>query len=366
MFCEAEDSVDGDSNSGYDGEASSHFVEDTEVAFSRNLEENMYGAVVYVWARRITGKGCFKYNQVIVTTLLFFFTIYLQVVFGWYMIPQVSVNELEEKVVAVNQFKHWRENTTDERADFTCTGKVFSYVEDFADELVKYNTPRNLFYMIPVTQGVMFGVLAMMLWSCLLVIQMRAALASLALFNLDDPAIDKAKHKAKCQKKHRDAHTRMEWNIWKEVEQDEGQEFKNGWAKLVIVSTFFLRTVATAGFGYYGMAFLAYTDNLRDFILNCVALAFVFEIPDIIYRAFSLIETQQELQDLNAAFSKVDLNMTMGHAVVLGQFFFLLLVGAGPFVYGVHRLMDFSDMYANEVFRQLCATVPGNTSQVFE
>merc|ERR1719409_139639 len=83
----------------------------------------------------------------------------------------------------------------------------------------------------------------------------------------------------------------MIWNF-------QGPE-RNRWAKGVVLLTFLVRLVSTAGFGFYGVKFLARTDNLKDFILNCVALQFVFEIPTIAYQAFSLVQTQQQLRRLN-------------------------------------------------------------------
>jgi len=360
-----EEDVEGQGETGFDlNENDSDDYFDKQVHFLLSLEENMYGAVVYVWARNTTAKGFTKYSQRIVITGLFLFTLYIQTIFGWWMIPHVSVNELKEKVDAVNQFAAWRAEANNHTAQFICTGREWSWRENVADEMIKYNEQAYLLFAIPVTRGVMFGVLSMCLWVCLLIIQLRAASASLALFGLDDTTIRDHVQSVSAQHKH--AHHQMSWNMWNEA--GDGccvDPHRTSNAKIVIVGTFLVRLAATLGFGFFGMKFLAYTDNLRDFILNCVALAFVFEIPDLVYRAFALVDTQEEIRDLNAAFAKAKLTVGVYHYAAVGQFVLLIGIAIGLFVYGVSLLNAFNSMQENQVFRELCATVPGNTSDIF-
>lgn len=58
------------------------------------------------------------------------------------------------------------------------------------------------------------------------------------------------------------------------------------------------RILSTVLLDCYGIKFLEYADILKDFILNIVALGFVYDIPGIFYRSFNNIARQRQLTKL--------------------------------------------------------------------
>jgi ABC-type multidrug transport system fused ATPase/permease subunit len=320
------------------------------------LEENMYGALVYQWARK--KESWAQYIHLIVLTMLFFLSIYIQVVFAWYMIPHISKNENAEKITPTeNQFATWRSTVGTEHASLACKESEWSWAESVVDEMGKYLAPAKLFLVIPMTRGQMFGVLSMGLWVCLWVIQLRACISSALIICLDDKVLQEVGANAE-DKKQKAIISKMEWNLT-----------TNPWAKIVIITTFLIRVSLTMCFGYFGMEFLANTQTLRDFILNCVALAFVFEVPDTIYSAFGFIDTQQSIRHLNQAWqdthAKVLLKSKLGGFISLASTLLFFATALGAFVMGMKGLNKYSDMMRDSVYGQICAKTPGNNTVLF-
>jgi len=67
--------------------------------------------------------------------------------------------------------------------------------------------------------------------------------------------------------------------------------------KVVVGIITVCRLVILVFLGIYGGQFLSYVDNLKDFILNSVALGFVIDIPDIFFNAFASNTEKVALQD---------------------------------------------------------------------
>jgi len=329
------------------GEQQAHAIE---------LAADIDSAVVLYAARTVfTQSGWIMKFRLSGLVILWAISLYIQCVVSFYMIPAICQDEYAQKIEEHQLFKRWREsgsggnglesNSSMIRAQKICTGQEWSWQESVVDHLKNYNDMMTIFMFFPISKGRFFGLMAIFIWACTVTVQFRKWSSFCLLLFVQTP--------------RRTSHLGSP----RVDESDETQWHKNG-VKASVAAVALVRAFTTVSLVVYGTQFLAHTDNLKDFILNSVSLAFVFELPTLVFAAFSPVDTAQEIVKANEKWAqehqKIMLSALFAH--LSGPLCVLLTTFI--MVYGCGLLFRFSNELDETVFRQLCATVPGVTTDI--
>jgi len=322
------------------------------------FEENIFGDFMYVWTavelhgqsgepgeRPIPCLPCIHTSTLtrVLCTSLTFLTFYIQFVFGFYLVPAVAGDEIFEKVNITNQFKLYRTNHVGNMTDI-CDGEKWSWPESIADDLSKYVDHAHLLFIFPMCQGRLFAIVCMGVWACVIAMQFRAVFHSFVLVFMKNNTDD--------------TDDEIGWCCEDPPDHDQVDDSNMNWNSLIgksaVIKATFWRLLSVGYVGYYGMMFLAYTDNLKDFILNSVALAFIFEVPLYVHSAFMRLDTTRAIKDFNEEMGGKDEKFAIPKGLAKG-FYFLLIFGtfAGLW-HGLDSNKQFADMLTAKVFGKLC------------
>jgi len=286
-------------------------------------------------------------------------TLYFQWVFAVHLVPAVIQNDFQPKI-DLQVYESWRldpkrgSQTLDRQdalgksfAELACTGRAFSFAEEKADDLGDYVAPASLFNIpgttigFPMSAGKLFGILAIALWGGTVSNALRGWCRNATLV-------------AKFFYIHVESSKRS--NVY--------------WHPrvLVLIVIFVFRLIIIANLAYWGVKFLAWTDNLKDFILNSVALGFIFDLPTLVYTGFAsshdknLFAEFGERQDKNEAnfpALEYDVPVFIARTNGLGFLMFALAITAWG---GFHWLRPFATALEHGVYGKMCAANPANAS----
>lgn len=202
----------------------------------------------------------------------------------------------------------------------------------------------TIFMFFPISKGRFFGLMAIFIWACTVTVQFRKWSSFCLLLFVQPPRRTSQGH----------------------VQENEPALWHTVGMKAAVAAVALLRMFTTISLVVYGTQFLAHTDNLKDFILNSVSLAFVFELPTLVFAAFSPVDTALEIVKANEKWAqehqKILISKFVGH--FSGPFCSLICVII--MAYGMKLLFHFSNELDQTVFRQLCATVPGVISAIIK
>lgn len=143
-------------------------------------------------------------------------------------------------------------------AQWACKGDIWSWVETQLSDMKEYASPVGPFSL----GGRVFGTLALGLWSLLIMKEFRAIMEFLCLLMLEDES------------------------------GLEGYSYSKGSYELhsltcktrvVLLLVAVYRTVLNVFIGYYGARFLASTETCKDFILNSIALGFIYDLDEMFF-----------------------------------------------------------------------------------
>jgi len=332
--------------------------------------------------------------------VLWLLSLYIQWVVAWWMLPMISEDEFKEKLneTMINGtmrehglFHEWRvskkvhgsaENLPSlrgkilnknvlyehhqKRVEHACKGAEWSWPESVIDDLRKYQKPMTLLHLIPISAGRFFGLISIFIWAGSVAAHFRK-LASYSMILLvgEDNVLwlpwreyeEKWKKELNIGRHRNEIGELVEGEFHSPHERVQRALAHNAIVARCLVAIVALRVFTSGSLAYYGVVFLAHTDNLKDFILNSVALEFVFGLSSLVYSAFDSVDDSDELEGLNKHFEKKK-NWVSGfltHAVDITG----VLACAAVLVVGIAVLFQFSDEIDERVYQQLCAKKPG-------
>merc|ERR1719440_330110 len=214
-----------------------------------------------------------------------------QLLFGCKLLGVIATDEYEGKYAA-GIFEKWGAVKTP-LVTGACSHEQWTWEENMVDEMEKYTTK-----WLGVQQGLLFGAIALFLWCTAVAKEIRLVI-DFAMFAL--PITCNVKNKksvevlaaadpdTKAPVPGRDPATgAIVPPVVVEGEQlpaTEHETFHMCKYKVIIVAIALLRLAVALLVGWYGSVFLCHTDNLKDFVLNTLALAFVYEIDDLVFNA---------------------------------------------------------------------------------
>jgi len=351
----------------YDGEA--YDPEMREIS----LDPDVFGSFALKILRPMT--TCRRCSHSVFALLLVTATLYIQTAFVWAMIPAISQDELVGKHQNVsfnapgarmteegqvqpdedhkcnrndqtNLFAEWRCDTNGggadtsfddqtARAKYTCNGKEWSFQESELDNFIKYAQPVEAkllqFMGKDAPKGGMFGVLALILWSATIVGALRSAGAFSTIIWAEN-------------------------NLADQTEEGFADLSPGPVSKIVLAVVALLRLFIIATLGVYGGEFLAHTDNLKDFILNSVALGFVVDIPVVFFNAFASAVEKVEMDNYNQPQpgGKAVLSAWVPKIVWEHSGMMSLLVASLMFCFHFIKLVTFANNMQNYVVGPAC------------
>jgi len=306
----------------------------------------------------------------IVKCLLVTIALYFQWVFAVYLVPAVIQNDYKAKT-DTHVYEAWRldpkrgSQTLDRVgalgksfAELACTGRAFGYAEEKADDLGDYAAPRTLFNYFPMSAGKLFGLLAIAVWGGTVSNALRGVcLNATVAYRM---AMERQKDQDKNPQKPLPLQSKLPYCLV--------VLFGYRW-ELVFAIIFVFRMIIIYQLAFWGVKFLAWTDNLKDFILNSVALAFIFDLPTLMYSAFAsshdknLVAEFRERQDGKDVenFPPLEYDMPNFLARTNGAGF-LLFAFLITFAGCVHWLRPFATALEHDVYGKMCAANPANAA----
>jgi hypothetical protein len=285
-------------------------------------------------------------------------SMYTQMVLAVYVIPLISLDEYGEKLEVEgigNLFGQWRRSPVrgaapvagmqgETHADLACTERQWSWEEDVIDDLGKYRKKMTFFMMIPTGTGHFLGIMVLSIWVCTAIVQLRSWAGFVLLLFLPEYLTEEAMDNV--------VESRKSWRVMR--------GFKKKQAKATVVAVALARGALIILVARSGMVFLARTDNLNDFILNSVALAFVFELPVLLYKAFAYPDTQQDLKSISTKFEDSKVRLAIPAWVIYSSGPVSVVTALALFRTGYAVLVEFGDQLEFDVYGALCnASVAG-------
>jgi len=302
--------------------------------------------------------------QIFSSVLFVMITIGMQMMFGFIMLKLIAVDDYKGKFalsdldnpdVTYNLFEDWFESHSDPPvatvhvngkgrqtwrdeddegylAKWICKGQSWSFHETKIDDVAKYAASPmggNLHV------GQVFGFFAILMWAGLIIRELRSNMNYALLLFMPRPV------------KHRPCY---EFN--KELYAGRITSLPLA-VKGVVVLVFLARLCINFSLGIYGLRFLSFTDNLKDFLLNSVALGFVYDIDELAFSAFIAPHKKQAIRNLSPTY-------VMPHGLAarlktdMSEGVLLVMEGTIAGFALVKYLIPFSQALIHEFFEEVC------------
>jgi hypothetical protein len=299
------------------------------------LGESVYCEVLFAWANY----SCYGIFNSIVTLIV---CIAVQLFLACIMLPSVVSNDVGNNVNSDlgNLYDVWgldnvggggQEQHNSTWSFWACHGMDWTWQQEHLEDAGTY---AETLYSTP--KGFWFGAIALLLWYGVITKELfgnwRYILPAVLSYE--------------------------ELNDWLRLDRytDAAQIRRMGIViKLIVVLVAMVRVVICAYIAYYGMLFLVYTKSLTDFIMNSIALGFIYDIDEMFFEtfvpyrkkmAFSQLEPfaltdktfAKKLSSFDTYIDNVSLPFTLAATVLAA-----LLV-----------LKPFSTMYVRDMYHKIC------------
>jgi len=332
-----EDVLEGDSDCDADSLAGSDESDDEWCGWQDvnvHVEHNVFGGLALSCARRN------KRLSLVNRALLVIVTLFLQFMFTFYLIPPISQDEYSGKFEfsatdgVENVMENWRreqgvphEGETHGWAFWACRGNDWSWEQDMIDNFQKYSTHSEFAFGLNFRNGTIFGLCATFLWAASVVKAFRSCAGQASLLLMDED------HSTK----------KLDFSLW-----------TNPLCKLTLALMVTSRMIVIAGMAYHGVNFLVYTDNLKDFILNSIALGFVFDMPDLLYDALAANNEKSAIE----YFSTKEMKVSLPRCLSFMSGVLSAVVSVSILIFASRRLIPFAAALEYSGLFNLCAKDP--------
>eukprot|EP00927_Polykrikos_kofoidii_P075944 TRINITY_DN72530_c0_g1_i1.p1 TRINITY_DN72530_c0_g1~~TRINITY_DN72530_c0_g1_i1.p1 ORF type:complete len:362 (-),score=50.89 TRINITY_DN72530_c0_g1_i1:32-1051(-) len=253
---------------------------DAEVLSMIPIEENVYSDVVLCVARR-------QLVPTVSSFVVLLLNAAVQLMFALVLVPAIigdDVTDYTDMDDYGNFFTLWRNSTHgfkapylagQTRGEWVCTGNDFSWMGQAVSDMQAYSTEN-----LGMSNGTMFSSLCCLIWLVMVLKEIRASctFALLMMMSNTPPG-------------GRDYTYDRENKVGRLTSLSrEG--------KMAVLLCFLLRVVINGALLIYGLKFLAYTWSLTDFVLNSVALAFIYDLDELFFQVLLTHEKQYVIQTL--------------------------------------------------------------------
>jgi len=251
-------------------------------------------------------------------------SMWIQFMFGFYMMPLIAKDSYSENLgdstAVPPTLSIYKKMGTDE-----CAGDIFNYHADKLGDMGDYSSKAHLFG-IDMARGLMFGILSIIVWASVVVENARKAVDFFILA---------------CLPNRRDT-TVFTWDSLG--------------LQIVIGLIAIFRCGVQLLIAFHGVRFLAWTDNLGDFILNSLALEFLYQIPDKMYNAFASTRTKSWVSAAAGSAAATQMfSRDLPNWTKIFNGAICVFVGGGiTFAYGFSLLLPFATMLKYKVYKTMC------------
>jgi len=210
-------------------------------------------------------------------TSLFFvgLSIIIQLLLSKVLLGAITSDAVSAKVATSdgNRFEQWR-NELDSGGEMSgdhawaywaCNGQDWSWQQSVIADYQAYTQQ-----VLGISSGRFFGIVAISLWMAFIVREYKDVVTYAQLMTLPECLAGK-----EC--------------YYDEENMKIDKTNLYGlpcWVKFVVLLVAVCRLVICSFLGYYGVQFLAYTESLKDFVLNSIALGFILDIDELVFSVF--------------------------------------------------------------------------------
>lgn len=350
------DASDDDDDDAEDDPPSDDDVEDGPDTYEVTMEESVYSDIV-ISTLRMQKRKLSKLSWV-ESVIVFLGLAFVEVILVCYLLPAIAPDFDEDGIVkkskfdiggGVNLFEQWKigdgqeHQHNDTWAHYACSGEDWSYFSQQLDDMKEYGATSPLSSRW--SSGALFGVTALVLWSLLITKEFRSIAEYLALLTLQPGEA---------------IHT-YTWS------KENGIELHS----LTIAAKCIVATVASFRFcmnvllGWKGALFLSFTTNLKDFVLNSVALGFIYDLDELVFAVALDSKKQQVVKVMQPLILKEE-GVTRLLACALRRITTLAIVMGGSLVMVTYHysLMPWSQEYLCKAYAKVCPDdIPSFCSQ---
>eukprot|EP00811_Abedinium_folium_P037079 NODE_9728_length_1402_cov_15.537255.p1 GENE.NODE_9728_length_1402_cov_15.537255~~NODE_9728_length_1402_cov_15.537255.p1 ORF type:complete len:314 (-),score=55.25 NODE_9728_length_1402_cov_15.537255:291-1232(-) len=246
------------------------------------MEQSIYGYIIV--------SGCLsgiRKTNIVTSLVLVFFHVVLVLSFSMYLVSEIAGNQLtsitgDGKHKHTNSFYDWAHNDGAQLsqnrtwASWACAGEDWSYQSSILGKYKEYSDPVSGY--LPLSKGRVFGIVAIILWTAVLLQECRAIINYSLYLCLPTSSVVRSGF--------------MDRKAQSEV------RCLPLWVKFMVGFLVVVRIMVIVILGLNGLKFLSHTDNLKDFILNSIALGFIFNLDEMIFSSFVNYRHQLVLADL--------------------------------------------------------------------
>jgi len=260
----------------------------------------------------------------------------------WSLVPEISGDDLDGMLppkLDYNLFIDWKNNdgasvTNGQTwAAWACQGEDWSFYANEIGKMQGYAAP-----MLGTDKGTVFGCVAILLFAGIILKELRGLVDYVCLVFLPD------------------AHDEDGYEV--DADGETGHLVAlSALTKVIVVLVALARLVISGLLFFYGARFLSYTAELKDFVLNSVALGFIFDLDELVFEAF--VADVKKLAVTTLASPKVILPRSIEkinhNNAALTEI--CGVVGAGIAValcYNYSGLKRFSEQWRVQALQQLC------------
>jgi hypothetical protein len=196
--------------------------------------------------------------------------IFVQYVLVFHQLRKISGFDEPEYIGAYGAYFNYTEfkNADTIKVDPTCKpGGPWDDVKDFGADSETMGS---------MSQGYVFGVAALFLWSCAIIKEFRAIMDFLLILSVD-PETQVPESIKNADPNYRDI------LYWKDSKGGNHVYSLTCAAKIMIVGLAIYRICLNVVTAHYGALWLSKTTALEDYILNSLALAFIYEIDEFFF-----------------------------------------------------------------------------------
>jgi hypothetical protein len=299
-------------------------------------------------------KGKLRKIAWVESVLVFLGLIFVEVTLVCYLLPAIANDFDEDGLVTksrfeadhesgvVNLFEEWKLIEGDKQRYMTnnetwthwaCLGEDWSFYEQQLNDMREYSASSPLSTKWP--SGDLFGVVALMLWSLVIIKEFRAIAEYLSLLTLPRGEATHAYN-------------------WSEENGIELNSLTIA-AKCIVAIVALYRFWISVMLGWKGALFLSFTTNLKDFILNSIALGFIEDLDEMVF-VVALDSKKQQVVKVVKPLTLKEEGATRLLVCALRRITTLAIVIRGSFVTVTYRyyLRPWSHAYLCDAYAKVC------------
>lgn len=234
---------------------------------------------------------------------------------------------------------------------WACNEFSWSYEAEAAGDMGSYFTETHGQW-----QGFLFGGIALFLWMGYQVMELKSIMNYAQLLFLPSgahPQLASEKTRNACWPKS-NALAEGKHYVYNKEEGSGSLKSLSLPAKICVVLVMIARLYICVNLTNFGAKFLCYTSSLKDFILNSVALVFVYDIDELFFTVFLSSRKQRRITTLEPpSVSGVARTLHNWLGGTIGEFIGIILTVLVTYFFAATYLVEYANAYS-QAYYNMC------------